>query len=74
MKNKERVFVETLTNEQHEAHTLHTIGGNYGCAPTNHQIKDGLPLHNQRYRLTKQFLSPRTLLLSMLQAYQLSKK
>ena len=39
MRNKERVFTETLTNEQHEAHTLHTIGGNYGCAPTNQQTK-----------------------------------
>ena len=39
MRNKERVFTETLPNEQHEAHTFHTIGGNYGCASTNQQTK-----------------------------------
>ena len=39
MRNKERVFAVTLTNEQHEAHTLHTIGGNYGCASANQQTK-----------------------------------
>ena len=32
MRNKERVLAKTLTNEQHEAPTLHIIGGNYGCA------------------------------------------
>ena len=39
MRNKERVFTETLPNEQHEAHTFHTIGGNYRCASTNQQMK-----------------------------------
>ena len=39
MRNKERVFVDTLTNEQHEAHTFHTIGCNYGCTSANQQMK-----------------------------------
>ena len=39
MRNKERLLAEMLTNEQHEAHTLHTIGGNYGCTSTNQQMK-----------------------------------